>query len=71
MNSINKLSNPLPIIQTLPKPDTTLSATCAKEKKPAPPSPIVDDPSPVLLNDPPVHFLKIEMTDPLIQSIRL
>jgi hypothetical protein len=65
-NSIDKLSNPLPTIQTLPEPDPTPSATRAKGKKPAPPSPTVDDPFPVLLNDPPVCFLKIEMADPLI-----
>jgi hypothetical protein len=70
-NSINELSNLLPTIQTLLEPDPTLPATCAKGKKPAPPSPTVDDPSPVLLNNPSVRFLKIGMTDPLIQSIRL
>jgi hypothetical protein len=75
-NSIDELSNLLPIIQTLPEPDPTLSATRAKGEVPvssklAPPSPIVDDPSLVLLNDSLVCFLKIQMTDPLIQSILL
>jgi hypothetical protein len=70
-NSIDGLSNPLPTIQTLPEPDPTLPATRAKGKKPAPPSPTVDDPSPVLLNDPPVRFFKIGITDPLIRSIHL
>jgi hypothetical protein len=70
-NSINKLSNLLPTIQTLPEPDPTPSVTCAKRKKPAPPSPTADDPSLVLLNDPPVRSLNMEITDPLIQSICL
>jgi hypothetical protein len=70
-NSIDELFNPLPTIQTLPELDPTLSATRAKGKKPAPPSPTVNDPSLVLLNDPPVRFLKIGMTDLLIQSICL
>jgi hypothetical protein len=70
-NSINELSNPLPTIQTLPEPDPTPPVTCANGKKPAPPSPTADDPSLVLLNDPPVRLLNIEITDPLIQSICL
>jgi hypothetical protein len=65
-NSIDELSNPLPTIQTLPEPDPTPSVTHAKGKKPAPPSPIADDPSLVLLNDSPVRFLNMEITDPLI-----
>jgi hypothetical protein len=65
-NSIDELSNPLPITQTLPEPDPTPSATCAKGKKPVPPRLTVDDPSLVLLNDPPVRFFKIGMTDLLI-----
>jgi hypothetical protein len=70
-NSIDELSNPLPTIQTLPEPDPTLSVTCAKGKKLAPPSPTADDPSLVLLNDPPVRSLNMEITDPLIRSICL
>jgi hypothetical protein len=70
-NSINELSNPLPTIQTLPEPDPTPSVTRAKGKKPAPPSPTPDDPSLVLLNDPLVRSLNMEITDPLIRSICL
>jgi hypothetical protein len=60
-HSIDALSNPLPTIPspTLPEPDPTLSVTHAKGKKPAPPSPTVDDPSLVLLSNPPVCFLQI------------
>jgi hypothetical protein len=57
-HSINELSKLLPTIQTPSEPDLTLSATCAKGKKPTPPSLTVDDPSLVLLNDPLVCFFK-------------
>jgi hypothetical protein len=70
-NSIDELSNPLPTIQTLPEPDPTPSVTRAKGKKPAPPSPTADDTSLVLLNDPPVRSLNMEITNRLIRSICL
>jgi hypothetical protein len=60
-HSIDKLSNPLSTVPspTLPEPDPTPSVTRAKEKKLAPPSPTVNDPSLVLLNDPLVCFFQI------------